>query len=114
MTTQTEAVQTQASGPAAAALLAAGIGCFTIGLFTTLAELSAPIKSGLNWYNPAGPLTGKTMLGVVAWLISWIILGLIWKGKSPAIARVFTWMLIFVALGFLLTFPPFFQGVAGE
>jgi hypothetical protein len=94
-------------------LLAAGIGCFTIGLFTTLAELSAPLKNGLNWYNPAGPLTGKTTLGVAAWLISWVILGVIWKGKSPALARIFTWTLVLIALALLLTFPPFFEAIAG-
>ena len=63
------------SGPAAAAILAAAVGVFVIGLATNLAEVSADLKNALNWWNPAGPLTGKTGVGVIVWLIAWAVLG---------------------------------------
>lgn len=105
---------TKPTGPAAAALIAAGIGTFVIGLVTSLAEASAGFKDALNFYNPAGPLSGKTGIGVLVWLISWIVLNSMWKNKNPEIGRAFTWTLVLIALGFLLTFPPIFEIFAGE
>lgn len=102
------------NGPAAAALIAAGIGNLVIGLLTTGAELSVGLKNALNWYNPSGPLTGKTLVGVAVWLISWFVLNNMWKDKNPAWQRIFTTTLVLIGVGFLLTFPPIFQGLAGE
>lgn len=102
----------KATGPGAAALVAAAFGTFVIGLMTTLAEVSAGLKSALNWYNPAGPLTGKTGVGVIAWLAAWIVLHATWRGKDVNFGRAFTWTLVLLALGFLLTFPPFFEAFA--
>ncbi len=47
-------------GPIAAAILAGGIGCLTLGIFTTLAEASTSIKDWLQWNDRVGPLSGKT------------------------------------------------------
>ena len=64
-----------ATGVAAAAFLSGGIGCFVIGLLTTLTESPALVnlKNALNWSNPVGPLSGKTGVGVIAFLLSWAI-----------------------------------------
>ncbi|HEY3247104.1 MAG TPA: hypothetical protein VGK88_02270 [bacterium] len=105
---------TKPTGPAAAALIAAGLGTFTIGLMTTLAEASAGFRSSLNFYNPSGPLSGKTGVAVVVWLISWFVLHSMWKTRNPEIGRILTWTLVFIGLGFLLTFPPIFEAFAAE
>jgi hypothetical protein len=50
-----EEVETRvATGEAAAAFLAGGIGCFVLGLLVTLTEIPAlvALKDGLNWTNP--------------------------------------------------------------
>jgi hypothetical protein len=60
----------------------------------------------LNWWNPAGPLTGKTDVGVIAWLISWALLNTVWKGKDYDLGKAFIITLIGVTLGVILTFPP--------
>jgi hypothetical protein len=76
------AAQMQSSkptGPGAAAVVAAGVGTFTIGLMTSLAEASAGLSKSLNWYNPSGPLSGKIGVAVVAWLLAWVILHAAWK-----------------------------------
>jgi hypothetical protein len=101
-------VEEQPVGEAAAAILAAGVGSFAMGLMTTLAEIPA-IKSALNFYNPVGPLSGKTIVAVVIWLISWAVLYFLWKGKEVQFPRVFTATLILIALGVLGTFPIFFD-----
>lgn len=103
-----------AVGVASAAFVSSGIGCLVIGLMVTGAEMSEGLKNALNWWNPAGPLTGKTGVGVIVWLVSWAILHRMWKDKDTGFAKAFTITLILIALGFLLTFPPIFTLFAAE
>lgn len=106
----TEAVETAVTtGPAAAAMISGAIGTFVIGLLTTGAVLSEGLKEILNWWNPAGPLTGKTGVGVIAWLISWFLLNTIWRDKEYDLNKAFIITLILIALGVVLTFPPVFE-----
>ncbi len=97
------------SGPAAAAILAAGIGVFTVGLMTTLAEASSSLRNALNWWAPAGPLVGKTGVGVIVWLIAWILLGARYRSREVSFGPIVLWTWILIALGVLLTFPPVFE-----
>lgn len=103
-----------AVGVASAAFVSSGIGCLVIGLMVTGAEMSEGLKNTLNWWNPAGPLTGKTGVGVIAWMVSWVILHTMWKDKDMDFGKVFTVTLIMIAIGFLLTFPPIFGLFAAE
>lgn len=105
---------TAAVGAASAAFVSSGIGCLAIGLMVTGAEMSEGLKNALNWWNPAGPLTGKTGVGVIVWLVSWIVLHSMWKDKDVELGKAFTVTLILIALGFLLTFPPIFTLFAAE
>lgn len=109
MALQEAATNDLTNGPAAAAILAAGVGSFVLGLLTTLAAASEPIKAALNWYAPAGSLTGKTSLAVLVWLVSWIILHVAWKDRELAFGRVFIGTLLLIGLGVLGTFPPIFE-----
>jgi hypothetical protein len=102
------------NGPAAAALLAGGVGAFTVGLMTTLSEASAAIASKLAFYAPVGPLSGKTTISVIVWLIVWGVLGASFKGKELDFGKVSTAAFILLALGILGTFPPFFELFAAE
>ena len=97
------------NGPAAAAILSAGVGSAVIGLLTTGASMSGGLSSALNWWSPAGPLTGKTGAGVIAWLLTWIVLHTVWKDKQVAFGRVLAATLALLVLGLLLTFPPVFE-----
>lgn len=109
------AVETQRpNGDAIAAFIAAGVGCLTLGILVTAAELSAPIKDTLNVYNPVGPLSGKTLGAVIVWFITWVILHFQWRARSMPLGKwlKITWVL--VGLGLLLTFPPIFTMFAAE
>ena len=103
-----------AVGVASAAFISSGIGCLAIGLMVTGAEMSPGLKTALTWSNGVGPLSGKTGVGVIAWLVSWIILHTMWKDKDMNFGKAFTATLILIALGFLLTFPPFFELFTAE
>ena len=101
--------QSENNGPIVAAMLAAGIGCLALGLTTSLAQGSKAISGMLNFYNPVGPLGGKTIVAVVVWLVAWGILASKWKDRSADFGKVYKVTLILVGLGLLGTFPPFFD-----
>ena len=102
------------TGAAAAAFIAGGIGALVLGLMTVLAEMSAGIANMLMWVGPVGPLSGKTSLSVIAWLVSWFVLNKMWQGQDYDLKKAFTIALVLIGLGFLMTFPPFFTLFAAE
>lgn len=97
------------NGEAVAALISAGIGVFVLGLLTTLAEASTDIANMLNWNKGVGPLSGKTIVPVAIWLISWVALTMTWKGKNVNFGRATVATFTLILLGLLLTFPLFFD-----
>ena len=101
--------ETESSGIAAAAFVAAGIGCAMLGLLTTLAVISDGVKNLLNWWNPAGPLSGKSGMAVIIWIASWIVLHIVWKNKAVTVQRALTVTLLLIAAGTIGTFPTFFE-----
>jgi hypothetical protein len=100
---------TAPTGPAAAAILAAGIGSLALGLIVVLSEASGALLQALNLYNPVGPLSGKSSVAIVAWLVSWVALHVSWKARQLDFDKVATLALIFISLGLLGTFPLFFD-----
>jgi hypothetical protein len=96
-------------GPAAAALLAAGVGAAALGVLTVLAEADTGAKAALTLDAGVGPLSGKTAYAVAAWLIAWLILHLT-VGRRAALTRtVIATSAALIAVGVLGTFSPFFQ-----
>lgn len=104
--------QDKPEGPVAAAILAGGVGALALGVFTTLAEASTSVKDFLSFYDPVGPLSGKTICAVVVWLVSWVVLHLVYRDKAVESRKALTASLILLALGTLGTFPIFFQAFA--
>ena len=104
----------KANGPAAAALISTGIGAFALGLFTVWSEASTGMHDWLEFDTDVGPLSGKTTMAVVAYLVSWVILApLLWKRSLPwTTVLIITAVLVFG--GFLGTFPKFFEQFASE
>jgi hypothetical protein len=96
-------------GPISAAIIAAGIGATALGLLTTLAEASMGVKDALEWSASVGPLSGKTSLAVVVWLLAWAVLHTVLRNKPYETVRALVISLVLIALGILGTFPEFFQ-----
>jgi hypothetical protein len=101
--------QPENNGSIVAAMLAGGIGCFVLGLMICLAQASKAIANILNFYDPVGPLSGKTIVAVVAWLVAWAVLASKWKDQSADFGKIYNVTLILVILGLLGSFPPFFD-----
>jgi hypothetical protein len=100
------------NGPAAAAILASGIGCTALGVFVILTEAVPFVKTVMNFYDPVGPLSGKTTMAVVVWVVAWFLLHGMWKRAHVNFAWIFRTTLILIALGLLLAFPPFYSPLA--
>jgi hypothetical protein len=97
------------NGPAAAALVAGGIGGTFYGLLIVLVEASPAFKTLMTINKGVGPLSGKTTFGVIGWLVAWAILGNLWKGKEVNLSKVWQVTVGLIVLSLLLTFPPVFQ-----
>ncbi|KVN12849.1 MULTISPECIES: hypothetical protein [unclassified Burkholderia] len=102
------------NGPAAAAILAAGIGCFAVGLFALAGDAFRPVAHFFTFYKPTGPLSGVTTSAIVVWLLSWVALSRLWSAKSVALGRVTAVAFVLLTFGILLTFPPFMDLLQGK
>ena len=92
------------NGGALAAVLAAGIGAFAMGLLVIASE--AGLFAAPSLYGPSGGLSGRSTLAVITWLIAWGILHARWRNRNVKHDTVLTWSLLLVALAVLMTFPP--------
>ncbi len=101
-------------GPVAAAFFSAGIGALALGILTTLAEASESIKGKLELSKSVGPLSGKTIFAVAAWIVSWLILHFAIRDRKVDPKKVFVWTGVLVVIGIVLTFPTFFLLFAPE
>ncbi|MGO9986136.1 MAG: hypothetical protein ACLPIX_18255 [Rhodomicrobium sp.] len=108
-----QAQETIPNGPAAAAILAAGIGSAALGILSLAGDVSAKVAKLLNIYNPTGTLSGVTAATLVIWLISWYALHRRWRTRSVGLGKINVAAFLGLAIGLLLTFPPamdFLQG----
>jgi hypothetical protein len=101
-------------GPISAAIIAGGVGALALGVLTTLAEASTRVSDGLEWSTRVGPLSGKTIVAVIVWLVAWGVLHLIYRKRTFETRRALIIALVLIALGVLGTFPEFFQLFAAE
>jgi hypothetical protein len=97
------------NGPVAAALLAGGIGCAVLGVVTFANQVmpANAFSQWLVWYKPVGALAGKSSLAILAFLLAWAILGLLWRRRELRFGRIAIISFILLAVGLIGTFPPF-------
>jgi hypothetical protein len=95
------------NGPAAAAILAAGIGCGAVGVLSFAGDASDSIGRMLNIYNPTGSLSGVTTVAIIVWLVAWLVLHRMWRTREIAMGGINAAAFTLLLVGFLLTFPPF-------
>ncbi len=100
------------NGPAAAAILACGIGCAVLGLMTFLGHIHVGWSRALVWWEPTGSLLGKAGAAIAAWLLSWGVLQSLWGHSEIQRFKLVCRLAFFgIFLGWLGTFPPFFEWV---
>lgn len=102
-------------GPGAAMVISAGIGIFVLGVLTVLAEASEDAKTWLEkweWDQGVGPLAGKTTIASLAYVVSLVVLWVVWRQKDTDLKKAFYLGLGLGVLGAIGTFPTFFQAFA--
>ena len=94
------------NGPGAAAVLAAGVGCFAIGAISVAADKMPSLAWTLIFYRPTGPLSGVSTVAIIAWFAAWGVLHYRWQSRNVNLERIVAIALVLLAAGVLLTFPP--------
>lgn len=97
------------NGPVLAALLASGIGVTALGVLTTVAEANANFANLLKINAGVGPLSGKTVYATAAFFASWIVAGIIMRGKNYSERTFLMATFVLIGIGILGTFPLFFD-----
>lgn len=94
-----------------AAFIASGIGSLVLGLAIVITEMKAGagIKAALAWNSGVGPLSGKTGVAIIAFVISWIGLHFAFKNRAVSLTTAFIVTVILLVIGLLLSFPPVFE-----
>jgi hypothetical protein len=102
------------TGPIAAATLAVGIGAVVLGFLTTLSEASTSVHDFLEFDADVGPLSGKTIFAVIAYVVCWAALHAAWRRRNPVLRPLLIATVVLIALGVLGTFPTFFQAFTSD
>jgi hypothetical protein len=106
---------TKPNGPVAAAFIGAAVGCFVLGLIIALNEAKILGNDVLDFAKNygigagVGPLSGKVIPSTIAFVVSWGVLGYLWRGREVNFTRAFGVALILLVAGFALTFAPVFE-----
>lgn len=114
MSASRDPVETLPNGPGAAAILAAGIGCATVGILSLAGDASQAIGKLLNFYNPVGTLSGVSTMSIIVWLVAWFVLASLWRTKTVALGKVNVAAFALLLVGLLLTFPPVMDLLQGK
>lgn len=61
-----------------------------------------------------GPLSGNTIIAVIAYFASWAILHGLWRRQNPVLRPILIATAVLTVLGILGTFPTFFLTFASE
>lgn len=109
-------------GGAQAALLSAMLGCLTLAVVNLGTELSKKFQTfvhdvGKLWIPGAegiGPYSGKETFMLVAWLLSWLILGRILRNREWNMNVVWILFLIGIGAATTLLWPPVFGWLSGH
>jgi len=102
------------NGPAAAAILSAGAGCFLVSACAWLGDAFPPVARFFLFYKPTGPLSGVTTTSILIWLALWVVLSKAWAGKTIPMRTISILAFLLLGAGFLLSFPPFGDFLQGR
>ena len=104
------------NGPAAAALLAGGIGSAAMGIITLIYELDdqSGFSKSMTWYKPVGGLSGKSSWAIIIFFVAWAILHFVWKDKDTNFARISSLAIALLFVGLIGTFPPVWHLLKGS
>jgi hypothetical protein len=102
------------NGAAAAAILSAGVGCFSVSVLGLLGDAFPTLAHFFKFYNPTGPLSGVTTTAIMIWLLLWAVLSRSWGGRMFPMGIINTVAFLLLGIGLFLSFPPFGDFLQGK
>jgi hypothetical protein len=108
-TTTAEPERARPSGPAAAVVLSAALGCLTLGVLSVLTAAKEGASDALTLSERVGDISGITTASAAVFFASWAVLAVAWRRADPPLVRIAAAAGLLIALGLLGTFPPFFN-----
>ncbi len=114
MCTMTEDSHAATNGSGGAAILAAGAGCLSLGIFALAGDALPWAHRAFNIWSPSGPLSGVSLGAVAVWLVVWFLLARRWSTRDVNLAFVNLAAFGMLAGGLLLTFPPIMDALQGK
>ena len=97
------------NGPAMAAILGAALGVLAMGLATFISAAGVGAHDWFEFQKRVGPLSGKTTMAGIAWLVAWAALHLVWWKRDVPFLPVAVLAGVLIVAGNLLMFPPIFE-----
>ena len=114
MTGEPDDADRLATGPGAAAVLAAGIGCLALGVLAPASDAVPWLDRAMRLWPPSGSLSGVSTSAVVIWLCAWFLLARRWRRRDIVLWPVTLAASVMLVAGLLLTFPPFMDLLQGR
>ena len=102
------------NGAGAAAILAAGIGCFVFGILALTADALSLADRLLRFWPPSGSLSGTSTCAVLVWLLVWRWLAGLWRKRDVALLPVTLGAVALLCASLALTFPPLMDLLQGK
>jgi hypothetical protein len=102
------------TGPGAAAILAAGIGSFALGVFAFAGDAVPAMNRAFVFWPPTGALSGVTSTAIAVWLVSWYGLSRRWRSRDVNLVPINVATAVMLIAALLLTFPPFMDLLQGK
>lgn len=110
------------SGSGAAAIVSASFSCFLLMVNQHLCSISKPWNEIIwnlgSWipgsknpdpiYGEIGSYSGKETVMLIGWLISWFILGQLWRHKEIKFSTIFFLMFTFIVSATVMNWHPIF------
>ena len=95
-------------------MLAAGIGSLVLAILVIISEANLSFADSLAYSDRVGPLAGKTIWAVAAYLGSWLVLGIALRNREVNLRTVTIVAAVLITLALIGTFEPFFHLFAAE
>lgn len=111
------------SGPAAAALISAGMGCLMMMVTQHLVSLSKDLEKIVwdigSWipgshnanklYGEIGSYSGKETILLISWLVSWVVLHHLWRNQNIRVQTMFFWIFVLFIAATVMSWHPLFS-----
>ena len=100
------------TGAIVASLVAAWIGLMTLAVVNIAADVNSGFKTWITLHQGIGPYSGKEVLLLVAWFVSWPILHVALRRRELNLKKWFGAFMVGILVATVLMWPPLFEAIA--